>query len=97
MAKHALTRNLHEVSLVPYVRDLEKEMLDKIKNLGIGPGGLGGSHCICSKHRDVSDPYRGTSSGSQYLLSREPSRTLCHLRRGEHGQTYYCADHQRNG
>lgn len=42
MAKHALTRNLHEVSLVPYVRDLEKEMLDKINNLGIGPGGLGG-------------------------------------------------------
>ena len=42
MAKHALTRNLHEESPVPYVRDLEKEMLEKINNLGIGPGGLGG-------------------------------------------------------
>lgn len=42
MAKHALTRDLHEASPVPYVRELEKEMLDKINGLGIGPGGLGG-------------------------------------------------------
>ncbi len=42
MAKHALTRNLDEESPVPYVRDLEKEMLEKINSLGIGPGGLGG-------------------------------------------------------
>lgn len=43
MAKHALTRNLEEVSSIPYVRDLEKEMLEKINSLGIGPGGLGGT------------------------------------------------------
>ena len=42
MAKHALTRNLEEESPVEYVRDLEKEMLEKINNLGIGPGCLGG-------------------------------------------------------
>lgn len=42
MAKHALTRNLEEESPVEYVRDLEKKMLEKINNLGIGPGGLGG-------------------------------------------------------
>ncbi len=42
MAKHALTRNLEEESPVEYVRDLEKEMLEKINDLGIGPGGLGG-------------------------------------------------------
>lgn len=42
MAKHALTRNLNEESPVAYVRDLEKEMLEKINGLGIGPGGLGG-------------------------------------------------------
>ena len=42
MAKHALTRDLEEESPVAYVRDLEKEMLEKINNLGIGPGGLGG-------------------------------------------------------
>ena len=43
MAKHALTRNLEEESPVPYVRDLEKEMLERINCLGIGPGGLGGT------------------------------------------------------
>ena len=43
MAKHALTRNLEEVSPVAYVRDLEKEMLEKINALGIVPGGLGGT------------------------------------------------------
>ena len=43
MAKHALTRDLSEESPIPYVRDLEKEMLEKINCLGIGPGGLGGT------------------------------------------------------
>lgn len=43
MAKHALTRDLEEESPVPYVRELEKEMLKKINGLGIGPGGLGGT------------------------------------------------------
>ena len=43
MAKHALTRNLEEESPVSYVRELEKEMLEKINRLGIGPGGLGGT------------------------------------------------------
>lgn len=43
MAKHALTRDLSEESPVPYVRELEKEMLEKINCLGIGPGGLGGT------------------------------------------------------
>lgn len=42
LAKKALTRDLNEESPVEYVRDLEKEMLDKINSLGIGPGGLGG-------------------------------------------------------
>ena len=42
MAKHALTRDLSEESPVPYVRELEEEMLERINGLGIGPGGLGG-------------------------------------------------------
>ncbi|WP_334293629.1 fumarate hydratase [Lacrimispora amygdalina] len=43
MAKHALTRDLNEKPSVPYVRELEEEMLVKINKLGIGPGGLGGT------------------------------------------------------
>lgn len=42
MAKHALTRDLSEEAPVPYVRELEKEMMERINGLGIGPGGLGG-------------------------------------------------------
>ena len=42
MAKHVLTRDLSEEAPVPYVRELEKEMLERINGLGIGPGGLGG-------------------------------------------------------
>lgn len=43
MAKQALTRNLNQNPEIPWVADLEKEMLEKINGLGIGPGGLGGS------------------------------------------------------
>ena len=43
MAKQALTRELNKRSSIPYVRDLEEEMLAKINGLGIGPGGLGGT------------------------------------------------------
>lgn len=42
LAKKALTRNINEESPIEYVSALEKEMLEKINNLGIGPGGLGG-------------------------------------------------------
>lgn len=42
MAKEALTRDLDSSSEIPWVADLEREMLAKINGLGIGPGGLGG-------------------------------------------------------
>ncbi len=42
LAKKALTRDLNSHSPIPYVKELEEEMLTKINNLGIGPGGLGG-------------------------------------------------------
>lgn len=42
LAKQALTRNVDEHSNIPYIAELEKEMLEKINNLGIGPAGLGG-------------------------------------------------------
>ena len=43
LAKKALTRKLDSESSIPWVRELEREMLDKINALGVGPGGLGGS------------------------------------------------------
>lgn len=43
IAKKALTRPINEHSDIPYVKELEVELLDKINKTGIGPGGLGGS------------------------------------------------------
>lgn len=43
MAKKALTRPVDEHSEIPYVKELEEEMLEKINKTGIGPGGLGGT------------------------------------------------------
>ncbi len=43
LAKKALTRPVDERSSIPYVKELEEEMLTTINRLGIGPGGLGGS------------------------------------------------------
>ena len=42
MAKRALTRSLTEKPDIEWVAKLEEEMLSKINELGIGPGGLGG-------------------------------------------------------
>lgn len=43
MAKQALTRPVNVHSDIPYVREMEEELLKKINGLGIGPGGLGGT------------------------------------------------------
>lgn len=43
MAKQALTRKAGSHSEIPYVKDMEEELLEKINRLGIGPGGLGGT------------------------------------------------------
>ena len=42
LAKKALTRNALTHSPIPYVKEMEEELLEKINSLGIGPGGLGG-------------------------------------------------------
>lgn len=43
LAKKALTRPVDEHSEIPHVKEMEMELLDKINQLGIGPGGLGGA------------------------------------------------------
>ena len=43
LAKKALTRDLNIHNAIPYVKDLEIELLEKINELGIGPAGLGGT------------------------------------------------------
>ena len=43
LAKKALTRPVNENSNIPYVAEMEKELLERINKIGIGPGGLGGT------------------------------------------------------
>ena len=50
LAKKALTQPAGSHSEIPYVRDLEEEMLTKINGLGIGPGGLGGTNTALAVH-----------------------------------------------
>lgn len=50
MAKEALTRETGVHSEIPYVKELEEEMLKKINRLGIGPGGLGGTSTALAVH-----------------------------------------------
>ena len=42
LAKKALTRELGSHNPIPYVKEMEEELLVKINQLKIGPGGLGG-------------------------------------------------------
>lgn len=44
MAKKALIRDVNCRSDIPYVAEMEEELLRKINQSGIGPGGLGGSN-----------------------------------------------------
>lgn len=50
LAKQALTRSVQEFSEIPYVREMEQELLEKINETGIGPGGLGGTTTALAVH-----------------------------------------------
>jgi fumarate hydratase subunit alpha len=50
MAKEALTRSSQTPSAIPYIRELEEELLDQINRTGIGPGGLGGTITALGVH-----------------------------------------------
>lgn len=46
LAKKALTRNLDEPSQKPHIAAMEQELLTRLNQTGIGPGGLGGSTTV---------------------------------------------------
>ena len=50
MAKHSLTRECGEASPDPMLAEMEKEMLERINRLGIGPQGLGGRTTALAVH-----------------------------------------------
>jgi len=53
LAKEALLRNLGEESKYPGIAKLEKELLDEINRLGIGPQGFGGKITALAVHIEV--------------------------------------------
>ena len=44
LAKKALTKEISEHSSIPYIKDMEVELLNEINKSGIGPAGLGGKN-----------------------------------------------------
>ena len=46
LAKKALLRPINESSEIEYIADMEKELLERANNLGIGPQGLGGNTTV---------------------------------------------------
>ena len=53
MAKKALLRKVGQPSPDPEVAELEKEILSRVNNLGIGPMGFGGSTTALAVHAEV--------------------------------------------
>lgn len=50
MAKHALTLSVDERAPQEHIAEIEREVLDKINALGIGPAGLGGDTTALAVH-----------------------------------------------
>lgn len=50
MAKHSLTRDCGKLSSDPMLAELERELLERINDLGIGPQGLGGRTTALAVH-----------------------------------------------
>ncbi len=53
MAKHATLRKVGEPSTDPDLADMEKEILTKINNSGVGPAGLGGLTTCLAVHIEM--------------------------------------------
>ncbi|MDF1618403.1 fumarate hydratase [Petrocella sp. FN5] len=53
LSKKALLRDVGEHSVIPYVKNLEIELLERINQLGIGPQGLGGRTTALGIHIEV--------------------------------------------
>ena len=60
MAKHALLRKVGESSADPENADLEKEILKKVNELGIGPMGYGGRITALAVHVETFPAHIGS-------------------------------------
>lgn len=73
LAKKALTRNVNQHSEIPYVREMEEELLEKMNKLGIGPAGLGGRTSVFAVNIET---YPTHNAGLPVAVN-----TCCHVNR----------------
>ena len=78
LAKKALSRNTEEPSSIPYVAQLERELLEEINQLGIGPGGLGGNTTALAVNVET---YPTHIAGLPVAINM-----CCHVNRHKHRQ-----------
>lgn len=76
LAKKALTRDLKQHNEIPYVAELEQELLERINKLGIGPGGLGGATTALGVNIEV---YPTHIAGLPVAINM-----CCHVNRHKH-------------
>lgn len=68
LAKKALARPADSSSEIPYVKELEEELLRKINKLGIGGRTWWNTDRTCRKCGNISYTYSRTSGGNKYML-----------------------------
>ena len=79
LAKKALARPADSSSHIPYVKDMEEELLEKINKLGIGPGGLGGTQTALAVNVETYPTHIAGLPGAVNIcchVNRHVSRTL---------------------
>ena len=81
------------------IEGVKEKILEAVRDAGPNACPPMGTRRSCDCHgrqyRDISDAYRGTSDGSEYLLSCKPSCASRYLIRetgGNHGQTDQCTN-----
>lgn len=80
LAKEALTRPIDKHSEIPYVKELEEEMLEKINRTGIGPGGLGGTTTALAVNINTYATHiAGFTGCGKYMLPCEQTRSQRNL------------------
>ena len=88
MAKEALTREVGSHSDIPYVKELEEELLERINKIGIGPGGLGGSTTALAVNVNTYPTHIAGFTGG--ILKRLSVPKICTRAKMKHVTNGFC-------
>ena len=73
LAKKALSPECFRRKSNPFYQEMERDILQAVNQLDIGPQGFGGNTTALSVAIDVSHPYCRASCGGKCRMSRNPS------------------------